>query len=127
MKAFPELIKVVRRKCKFDENNCWYEGAHSYLDAIPEELREVKEAVEQGHKAHIEDELGDVLWNVLNGLLAMEKEQGIQVEQVIQRAVQKYEERLNAIENQQSWTEIKQRQKQRLAEETTLLENNQAL
>ena len=57
----------------------------------------------------------------------MEKEQGIQVEQVIQRAVQKYEERLNAIENQQSWAEIKQCQKQRLAEETTLLENNQAL
>jgi hypothetical protein len=58
-----------------------------------------------------------VLWDYLNLVLALEKEKGIKLEDVLERAAHKYEERISGIENGVLWKEIKEKQKTALAKE----------
>lgn len=115
MQDFEKLLSVVRRKSEFDKNNRWYKGAESYLTGIGKELTEVIEEIPHNRQCYLEDELGDVLWNFLNAVLSLEKESNINLESVITRALNKYDERLSAIEKGITWSEVKLKQKKQLA------------
>lgn len=117
IEKFDEFLKIAARKSKFDETNEWFKGAATYLSAIKEEVDEVTGEVEQNRTCYLEDELGDVLWNYLNAVLALEKETDITLESVFSRACTKYEERISAIENGGSWQEVKEKQKKALNHE----------
>ena len=117
MKQLDELLAIVRRKNKIDQQNEWYNGSETYLLEIPKELDEVKAEIESGRQPHLEEELGDVLWDYLNLLTALESEGRIALAKVFERATLKYRERIDAIENGGSWAEIKAIQKERLAQE----------
>jgi hypothetical protein len=49
--------------------------------------------------------------------MALEKEQGIDPYSVLNRAVEKYQARVTAIENNGSWAEVKADQKEKLQQE----------
>lgn len=117
MKDFEKLIEIARRKSLFDEGNDWSSGAETYLSEIKKEVDEVVEEIPKSRECYLEDELGDVLWDYLNIVLALEKEQGIDLTSVIQRASQKYEERVSGIESGLLWKDVKTKQKERLARE----------
>ena len=117
MKSFEELITIARRKNHFDQGNPWSNGSSTYIEEICKEVREVAEEIDQDRKAYLEDELGDVLWDYLNLVLSLEKEKGIKLEDVLERATRKYEERIFGIENGIPWKEIKEKQKVALAQE----------
>ncbi|MFZ5949303.1 MAG: MazG nucleotide pyrophosphohydrolase domain-containing protein [Candidatus Rifleibacteriota bacterium] len=121
MQEFKYLIEIARRKSEFDKNNNWYAGSSTYLAEIKKEVDEVAEEIPKNRICYLEDELGDVLWDYLNTVLSLEKESGVKIESIVNRACQKYEERLSAIENGISWAEIKQKQKKEL-EQKQLLE-----
>lgn len=55
------------------------------------------------------DELGDILWDYLNVLTALEKEQGIDARAVLTRTCQKYEERVSGIESGKTWSDLKEK------------------
>lgn len=111
MKEFDILLGIAKRKAKFDESNTWSNGSETYLSEIKNEVDEVIEEIPKSRKCYLEDELGDVLWDYLNILAALEKEADIDSEAVLKRACEKYEERISGIENGQKWSDIKEKQK----------------
>ena len=117
MKDFEILLEIAKRKAKIDTNNNWFFGSQTYLSEIKKEIDEVNTELSQNRICYLEDELGDVLWDYINALVALEKERGISVENVLGRACKKYEERIRGIENGELWNDVKKRQKIALAEE----------
>ncbi|MFN1598314.1 MazG nucleotide pyrophosphohydrolase domain-containing protein [Vibrio harveyi] len=117
MESFKALFDIAQRKAEYDKNNTWYRGSETYFDALHKELEEVSEEIAKERLCYLEDELGDVLWNYLNILMALEKEQGIDPYSVLNRAVEKYQARVTAIENNGSWAEVKVDQKEKLQQE----------
>ena len=114
---FSSLFDIAWRKAKYDNTNTWYRGSETYFDALYQELEEVGEEITQTRLCYLEDELGDVLWNYLNLLMALEKEQGIDPTSVLSRAVNKYQQRVATIENNGSWADVKAEQKRKLQQE----------
>lgn len=122
MKHFETLLLIARRKAVIDTGSKWSEGARTYLGEMNNEIAEVCAELTSGRQCYLEDELGDVLWDYLNALAALEKSHGISVEKVLQRACRKYEERISGIENGRLWKDIKLHQKQAIAQEQKELE-----
>lgn len=117
MEDFEKLLTIAKRKSTFDQNNPWYKGPETYLSGISKEVEEVKQEIPKRRKPYLEDELGDILWDYLNSVLALEKEAGISMDSVLKRACIKYEERIHAIETGGSWSDVKVAQKKRLKSE----------
>lgn len=115
MNEFDTLLKIAARKATIDANSDWYQGPETYLSGIESELNEVRAELNKHRRVYIEDELADVLWDYVNVLQALAKEQGIDPQRVLDRACQKYQERVTAIEQDQSWDEVKRRQAVELA------------
>ncbi|CAH0530091.1 MazG nucleotide pyrophosphohydrolase domain-containing protein [Vibrio hippocampi] len=128
MNKFATLINIAKRKSVIDETSNWSNGSSTYLQEIVNEVDEVIEEIPKQRTCYLETELGDVLWDYLNMVIALEKEQGISLESVLARACEKYDERVSGIENGVAWEAIKKIQNQKLAEEqlTTLARKNKA-
>ncbi len=117
MQDFDKLLDIAKRKSEFDKSNAWYSGASTYLSEIKKEVDEVLDELPKHRIGHLEDELGDVLWDCLNAILCLEKEAGVKMDSIVQRACRKYEERVSAIENGISWEDVKRKQKKKLEQE----------
>jgi NTP pyrophosphatase (non-canonical NTP hydrolase) len=117
MNFFNTLVTIARRKNVFDQTNSWANGSSTYIAEICKEVQEVAEEIAQDRNVYLEDELGDVLWDYLNLVLSLEKEKAIKLEAVLERAAQKYEERISGIENGILWKDIKEKQKAALTQE----------
>jgi NTP pyrophosphatase (non-canonical NTP hydrolase) len=114
------LLGLVERKNAIDQSGLWSSDSETYLAEFTKELAEVEEALSTGSVAHLEDELGDVLWDYLNLLQCLSAEKNISISSVFERALQKYEERISGLENGILWKETKEKQKKRLHEESLL-------
>jgi len=117
MENFGKLLAIVRRKSMYDRNNPWYSGPESYLLGLKDEVDEVIEEISGQRTCYLEDELGDLLWNTLNAVIALEKEGKVTLESVMDRACAKFSSRLSGLEADRSWQEIKDEQKLALARE----------
>lgn len=117
MDHFTQLLAIIRRKAVFDRNNPWYRGPESYLNGLHGEVAEVLEEMGRARSCYLEDELGDLLWNTLNAIVALEKGTDIRLEAVLQRACRKFERRVSGLEAGESWQAIKATQKAELAAE----------
>lgn len=111
------LYALVERKNLIDQNATWSNGSSTYLEEIGNELEEVRAEIGQNRGPALEEELGDVLWDFLNLVRCLEAEESISLEAVLNRAEQKYRERIDAIESGGTWKDIKLKQKKRLANE----------
>ncbi len=117
MKTFKALVNIARRKNHFDQTNPWSNGSSIYIEEIQKEVQEVAEEIPLDRNPYLEDELADVLWDYLNLVLALEKEKGIELDNVLKRAARKYNERISGIEKGRLWNDIKEKQKEALAQE----------
>ncbi len=111
---FETLLTLVHRKHRFDATNSWAQGSPTYFNALKQEVTEVEEELGMQRRPHLEEELGDVLWNYLNLLLCLDDEHQISADNVIARTIQKFDERVSGIERGEAWVDIKAKQKQRL-------------
>lgn len=111
------LLDTVKTKHGIDERHDWSNGSETYFNEMQKELVEVAEELSSGRRCYLEDELGDVFWDYLNLLYGLEKEGKISLANVFKRSQAKYAERIEGIQQDRSWSEIKALQKQRLAEE----------
>lgn len=119
-----KLIETVKVKNTIDQKQAWYNWPITYLKWLEDELVEVTNEIKENNSVYLEDELWDILWNYLNLLEWLKIEWKIEsIEKVIQRAENKYINRINAINNQEdnkrgmSWKEIKEKQKEELKRE----------
>jgi NTP pyrophosphatase (non-canonical NTP hydrolase) len=117
-----KLIDVVKAKIIRDQKGTWSKGSNTYLDALTDEIEEVKEELLSGKQCFLEDELGDILWVYLCFVHNLEVEGKASMTKVFERALVKYSDRVNGINNGQSWNEIKEKQKLNLESEQSHFE-----
>jgi len=112
-----ELLALAENKRLIDQDSGWASGAETYLDGLRDEVTEVKDELYSGRVCYLEDELGDLLWNYLNALQLLDHQQKISIENVFERARDKYQQRIEGIQQGERWADIKADQKQQLAQE----------
>lgn len=111
------LIEIIQAKQKSSEAGGWTGGSRVFLSELRKELIEVESEMSAGRACYLEDELGDVLWDYLNLLLALESEGQISASRVFSRSLEKYRERVNALANNIDWETVKSAQKEKLKKE----------
>ena len=126
MKELEELISLVEHKNKIDlqKGRETYNDITWLLNEIKAEVDEVKEEIKEQNSPFLEDELGDVLW-ALFMLIEKLKDKNLvsSHENIIKRALKKYQERIFALkaknleEDEKIWQVVKAKQKRVLQEE----------
>lgn len=112
-----ELQKIAALKSQRDLKGSWFKGSSTYLDALVEEISEVKEELVSGRQCFLEDELGDLLWDFVCLIEHLELEGKVDKERVFQRSVDKYSERVTNRSPGETWDDVKLRQKLELKKE----------
>jgi len=116
-----KLIDVVKTKIIRDQKGTWSKGSNTYLNALFDEINEVKEELSSEKQCFLEDELGDILWVYLCFVHNLEVEGKVSMPKVFERSLIKYSERVNGINNGECWDEIKEKQKIALEREQSKL------
>ena len=119
-----KLIELVAHKHKIDlkRGEAKYMNTDWLLNAIVDEVQEVKDEIRANNVAHLEDELSDILWGWLT-IIEKLKDKGYVTshETILQRALKKYEERILPLNGDKRdniiWKEVKARQKEELEKE----------
>lgn len=65
-KALPAMVKAMRLQEKAKQVGFEWEHKEQVWDKIEEEHKELLEAIESGNQEHIEEELGDVFFSLIN-------------------------------------------------------------
>lgn len=111
------LQQVAKTKAQRDLTGTWFKGSETYLDALSDEIAEVKSELDSNRQCFLEDELGDLLWDFVCLIEHLELEGKIIKKQVFRRALKKYSERVTFREEDETWESIKQKQKLELQQE----------
>ena len=102
-KALPALVRAQKAQSKAARVNFDWKELRDVIAKIEEELREVKEAIESQQHKLIADELGDLLFAVVNAA----RKCNVDAESALQGATGKFVARFNRLED-----ELKARGKQ---------------
>ncbi|MEZ8141678.1 MazG nucleotide pyrophosphohydrolase domain-containing protein [Enterovibrio sp. FF113] len=113
-KFLEQLQLIAKVKAERDLEGTWFKGSVTYLDALVNEVAEVKEELCLKRQCFLEDELGDLLWNFVCSLEHLELEGRIDKAAVFERVHKKYAERVTKRKDGESWDEVKAQQKQAL-------------
>ena len=116
------LIEIVKKKTIRDQNGTWSKGSITYLNAMLDEIDEVKNELSSGKQCFLEDELGDILWVYFCFIHNLEREGKVSIPSIFSRSHKKYKERIEGISNGGSWDKIKEKQKSELAAEQYILD-----
>ncbi len=119
-----ELIKLSAQNDKLDQKRAEqrYFEMEWLIEELLSEVEEVKEELRPDNQAFLEDELGDILWGWLM-LVQKLKSKGYVTshEAILQRTLQKYAQRINALKGDENdakrWAEVKAKQKTALEAE----------
>jgi hypothetical protein len=122
-----ELIALAREKYLIDKkrNEAKYLDLKWMLDEIIAEVEEVRAEIKERNSVFLEDELGDILWGIVVAAVRLEKMEYItSAEKIVERALQKYTERIAPLEgnisDDEHWERVKQQQKIALRKENDL-------
>ena len=113
------LLNLVKEKYEY-EKATWSERATHvpYIEDFQNEFEEVKEEITKHNTVFLEDELGDMLWDLLNTIYCLEQEGYITDHQnVFKRSYEKFRERIDDKYAGIERSETKARQKQRRLDE----------
>lgn len=94
--TLPALLKAQRTQEKASRSGFDWESAAGARDKLAEEMREVEEAVRAADPKRIREELGDLLFAVVNYSRFL----GVDAESALQEANQKFSRRFKAVEEQ---------------------------
>lgn len=117
MKLLEELQCIAEFKAQRDLKGSWFKSSSTYLEAFLDEISEVEAELESGRQCFLEDELGDLLWNFVCLIEHLQLENKIDKEKVFQRSVKKYSERVTKRSYDETWEDVKKRQKLELLDE----------
>ncbi len=93
--ALPALTRAQRISERASQVGFDWEQAGDVIDKIHEELTELKEAVTRGQQIQIDEEIGDLLFSVVN----LSRFLGTDAEQSLKKTISKFEKRFAHIEN----------------------------
>lgn len=119
------LDKLIALQEQYTRYNPWFHScdADFYLKSMITEIGEATHELNTGDNEALEDELGDVLWLMINTLKKAESLNQINIERLIDRSIEKFHERMpyiregRRVESQEErtklWNEAKKKQKER--------------
>lgn len=93
-KALPALLRAQNAQKKAARVGFDWDATGPVFDKIDEEVAELREAVDKGDRAHIEEELGDLLFSVVN----LSRKLKVDSETSLVSATQKFVRRFQAVE-----------------------------
>lgn len=94
--ALPALLRAEKAQKKVARVNFDWEKIEDVVAKVDEELGETKVAMQSQDRHAIEDELGDLLFAVVN----LARKSGIDAESALQRATDKFRNRFNQLEDE---------------------------
>ena len=92
--TFPGLLRAKKLQVRAAKDGFDWPDAEPVWEKVDEEIREVREAVAEGNPSHVEEEVGDLLFAVVN----LARKLGVDPEIAIQRANGKFDSRYRAME-----------------------------
>jgi len=95
-KALPALVRAQKAQSKAARVNFDWADVRDVVAKLEEELRETKEAIASQDRARIEDEIGDVLFAVVN----LTRKCKIDAESALQDGTDKFVTRFNQLEDE---------------------------
>ncbi|PYJ90882.1 MAG: nucleoside triphosphate pyrophosphohydrolase [Verrucomicrobia bacterium] len=95
-KALPALVRAQKAQSKAARVNFDWADVRDVVAKLEEELRETKEAIASQDRARIEDEIGDVLFAVVN----LTRKCKIDAESALQGGTDKFVTRFNQLEDE---------------------------
>ena len=93
-RSLPALMRAQKVQKRSAKSGMDFKDAQSAADKVTEERRELLNAVNSGDKEKIEDELGDLLFSVVN----VARFVGVDSEQALTKATDKFSSRFRAVE-----------------------------
>ena len=110
-KAFPALLRAYRMGEKAHEVGFDWPDTHGVSAKIEEELQEVKEAIQQDNHENTTEEIGDLLYAIVN----LSRHLGIDPESALRGTMNKFKNRFHEVEKG-LWAEDKTPQEMTLDE-----------
>lgn len=95
-KSLPALVECKKIQDRAADHGFDWPEIEPVYDKVLEELEEVKEAWQSGDRAHIEEEIGDLLLIAVN----LARHMQIEPEQALKKSTQKFSRRFEYIEQQ---------------------------
>lgn len=95
-KSLPAMTKAFRIQEKTSQIGFDWDNASQVLEKLQEEIVELKEAQQEENQNHIEEELGDVLFSIINYARFI----GIDPEQALEKTNKKFIHRFQYVESQ---------------------------
>lgn len=92
--TLPALLKAQRVQAKASRVGFDWKDSSGALEKVDEELAEVKEAVAAGDTAQVEEEIGDLLFAIVNSCRFLK----VQAEDALEGATRKFSRRFRAVE-----------------------------
>ena len=125
MKEIEELIElsIINDKIDIKRKEDKFLSIEWAVNELLSEIREVKEEIKPNNTPFLEDELGDIVWGWMM-LVQKLKAKGLVTshENIIKRALKKYQERILSLTGTKSdyevWNKIKKEQKHKLIKES---------
>ena len=93
-KELPALLRAYRMQGKAATVGFDWENVDPVWDKVREEMRELKEAVDDGEHDHIEEELGDLLFTIVN----LSRFLKVNPEDALRRTINKFDARFRQVE-----------------------------
>lgn len=93
-RSLPALLKAHKVQTQAARTGFDWEAAHQVVDKLDEEIAELKHALAGGDAAAVRDELGDVLFTVVN----LARFTAHDAEEALNEAVEKFSRRFRALE-----------------------------
>jgi tetrapyrrole methylase family protein/MazG family protein len=94
-KALPSLIRSEKLQKKAAKVGFDWENVNGALDKVQEETEELKSAIDSGDKENMMEELGDLLFSVVNVSRFIK----VDSEEALYKACDKFTERFRKMEN----------------------------
>jgi MazG family protein len=95
-KALPAMVRAQKAQSKAARVNFDWTASGDVIAKVEEELRETKEAIQSGKQEMIEDEIGDLLFALVN----LARKCKIDAESALQSATDKFVKRFNRLEDE---------------------------
>lgn len=92
--TFPALVRAKKLQLRAAKDGFDWPSAEPVWEKLEEEIQEVREAIAEGDADHLEDELGDLLFVVVN----LARKLDVDPEIALQRANRKFEGRFRKME-----------------------------
>ena len=95
-KALPALVRAQKAQSKAARVNFDWSNLRDVVAKVDEEVREMKQAIASEKQAAIQDEIGDLLFAVVN----LARKCSIDAESTLQSAIEKFVRRFNFVEDE---------------------------